>query len=154
MEDSSSEETEKDQEPPTILQTRKSDLSILNLPPAAYPSSTIPKSATEKAPENMYFLDNFKGSSRLGAKNCMYCILMVGKYHDVRYLKYRLWGPFHHAYHARPFDGSPLKLGVIVYYVPKRTMRVIARRATMLAGDRSRDESEARLDLRALSRVS
>ena len=26
----------------------------------------------------------------------------------------------------------------IVYYVPRRTMRVIARRATMLAGDRSR----------------
>ena len=27
---------------------------------------------------------------------------------------------------------------VIVYYVPRRTMRIIARRATMLAGDRSR----------------
>ena len=26
----------------------------------------------------------------------------------------------------------------IVYYVPRRTMRIIARRATMLAGDRSR----------------
>ena len=28
--------------------------------------------------------------------------------------------------------------GRIVYYVPRRAMRVIARRATMLAGDRSR----------------
>ena len=42
----------------------------------------------------------------------------------------------------------------LVYYVPWRTMRVIARRATMLAGDRSRDEAEVRSVLRALSRVS
>ena len=33
-------------------------------------------------------------------------------------------------------------------------MTVIARRATMLAGDRSREEAEARSVLRALSRVS
>ena len=32
---------------------------------------------------------------------------------------------------------------VIVYYVPRRTMRVIARRATMLAGDRSQGVVEA-----------
>ena len=49
---------------------------------------------------------------------------------------------------------------LIVYYVPRRIMRVIMRRATMLAGDRSqgvaeakprqsRDESEARSFLRA-----
>ena len=45
-----------------------------------------------------------------------------------------------------------LNYQVIVYYVPRRTMRVIACRATMLAGDRSqgvieaysRDEAEAR----------
>ena len=42
----------------------------------------------------------------------------------------------------------------IVYYVPRRTMRVIARRATTLAGDGSRDKAEARSVLRALSRVS
>ena len=32
---------------------------------------------------------------------------------------------------------------VIVYYVPRRIMRVIKRRATMLAGDRSQDVIEA-----------
>ena len=37
---------------------------------------------------------------------------------------------------------------IIVYYVPGGTMRVLARRATMLAGDRSRDGSEARSVLR------
>ena len=31
----------------------------------------------------------------------------------------------------------------IVYYVPRRTMRIIARRATMLAGDRSQGVVEA-----------
>ena len=50
-EDSSSEETERDQEPPPVLRKRKSVLSSLNLPPAAYPSSTVPKSAPTKAPE-------------------------------------------------------------------------------------------------------
>ena len=30
------------------------------------------------------------------------------------------------------------RLDTIVYYVPRRTMRIIERRATMLAGDRSR----------------
>ena len=34
--------------------------------------------------------------------------------------------------------------GEIVYYVPRRIMRVITRWATMLAGDRSRDDAEAR----------
>ena len=47
-EDRSSEETEKDQEPPPILRKRKSVLPSLNLPPAAYPSSTTPKSAPAK----------------------------------------------------------------------------------------------------------
>ena len=51
-EDSSSEETERDQEPPPILRKRKSVLSSLKLPPAAYPSSTILKSAPAKAPED------------------------------------------------------------------------------------------------------
>ena len=37
----------------------------------------------------------------------------------------------------------------IVYYVPRRIIRVITRRATMLAGDRSRDKAEARSVLRA-----
>ena len=48
---------------------------------------------------------------------------------------------------------------IIVYYVPRRIMRVITRRATMLAGDRSqgvveakprqsRDEAKARSVLR------
>ena len=41
----------------------------------------------------------------------------------------------------------------ILYYVPRCTMRVIARRATMLAGDRIRDESEARSVLRDISRL-
>ena len=45
------EETERDQEPPPILRKRKSVLPSLNLPPAAYPSSRIPKSAPAKAPE-------------------------------------------------------------------------------------------------------
>ena len=53
----------------------------------------------------MYFLDYLKGSSRLEAKNCMYRILMAGKYHNVGYFKYWLYGPFHNAYHARPFIG-------------------------------------------------
>ena len=43
---------------------------------------------------------------------------------------------------------------VIVYYVPRRTMRVIALRVTMLAGDRSQVVVEVRSVLRALSRVS
>ena len=30
----------------------------------------------------------------------MYRILMAEKYHDVRYFKYGLRGPFHYAYHA------------------------------------------------------
>ena len=51
----------------------------------------------------MYFLDYLKDSSRLEAKNRMYLILMAGKYHKVGYFKYWLWGPFHNAYHARPF---------------------------------------------------
>ena len=42
----------------------------------------------------------------------------------------------------------------IVYYVPRHTMRVIAWRATMFAGDRSQGVVEARAVLRALSRVS
>ena len=42
----------------------------------------------------------------------------------------------------------------IVYYVPRRIMRFITRRATMLAGDRSRDKANARSVLQALSRVS
>ena len=42
-----------------------------------------------------YFLDYLKDSSRLEAKNCMYRILMAGKYHNVGYFKYWLWGPFH-----------------------------------------------------------
>ena len=50
-EDSSSEEAERGQEPPPILRKRKSVLPSLNLPPAAYPSSTILKSAPSKAPE-------------------------------------------------------------------------------------------------------
>ena len=50
-EDSSSEETERDQEPPPILRKRKSVLPSFNLPPAAYPSSRIPKSAPAKAAE-------------------------------------------------------------------------------------------------------
>ena len=37
---------------------------------------------------------------------------------------------------------------LIVYYVPRRIMRVITRRATMLA-DRSRDKAEAQSVLRA-----
>ena len=52
----------------------------------------------------MYFLDYLKDSSRLEAKNCIYRILMAGKYHNVGYFKYWLWGPFHNAYHARPFQ--------------------------------------------------
>ena len=51
----------------------------------------------------MYFLDYLKDSSRLEAKNCMYRILMAGKYHNVGYFKYWLWGPFHNVYQARPF---------------------------------------------------
>ena len=40
---------------------------------------------------------------------------------------------------SETFDSSFLrKVTAIVYYVPRRTMRVIARRATMLAGDQSR----------------
>ena len=35
-------------------------------------------------------------------------------------------------------------LRTIVYYVSRRTMRVIARRGTMLAGDRSRDQAETK----------
>ena len=50
-----------------------------------------------------YFFDFLKQSSRSGAKNCMYRILMAGQYHDIRDFKYWLWGPFHYAYHARPF---------------------------------------------------
>ena len=38
-------------EPPPILRKRKSVLPSLKLPPAAYPSSTILKSAPAKAPE-------------------------------------------------------------------------------------------------------
>ena len=52
----------------------------------------------------MYFLDYLRDSSRLEAKNCMYRILMAGKYHNVGYFKYWLWGPFHNAYHSRPFN--------------------------------------------------
>ena len=51
----------------------------------------------------MYFLDYLKDSSRLEAENCMYRILMAGKYDNVGYFKYWLWGPFHNSYHARPF---------------------------------------------------
>ena len=36
-----------------------------------------------------------------------------------------------------------MKIAELVYYVPRRIMRVITRRATMLAGNRSRDEAEA-----------
>ena len=50
-EEDSSEEIERDQEPPPILRKRKSVLPSLNFTPAAYPSSTIPKSAPAKVPE-------------------------------------------------------------------------------------------------------
>ena len=52
------------------------------------------------------------------------------------------------------FKPFPIVLRLIVYYVPRRIMRVITRRATILAGDRSRDKAEARSVLRALWRVS
>ena len=39
---------------------------------------------------------------------------------------------------------------VIVYYVPRRIMRVITRRATMLAGDRSQGIVEVMMKTRAL----
>ena len=52
----------------------------------------------------MYFLYYLKDSLRLEAKNCMYLILMAGKYHNVGYFKYWLWRPFHNACHARPFE--------------------------------------------------
>ena len=38
-------------EPPPILENRKSVLPSLNIPPAAYPISTIPKSAPENVPQ-------------------------------------------------------------------------------------------------------
>ena len=41
----------------------------------------------------------------------MYRILMAGKYHNVCYFKYWLWGPFHNAYHASPLlalDEAPI----------------------------------------------
>ena len=40
-------------------------------------------------------------------------------------------------------------INIIVYYVPRRIMRVITRRVTMLAGDQSQDKVEARSVLRA-----
>ena len=63
----------------------------------------------------MYFLDYLKDSSRLKAKNFMYRILMAGKYHNVGYFKYGLWGPFHNAYHARPFPRLFLHENVAVH---------------------------------------
>ena len=45
------EETETDQEPPLFLRKRKIVLPSLNLPPAAYPPSTISKNAPAKTPE-------------------------------------------------------------------------------------------------------
>ena len=53
----------------------------------------------------MYFLDYLMDSSRLEAKNYIYRIFMSGKYHNIGYFKYWLWGPFHNAYHTRPFAG-------------------------------------------------
>ena len=50
-EDSSSDDTEKDLEPSPILRKRKSSLPSLDLPPAAYPPSTIPKSAPANVPQ-------------------------------------------------------------------------------------------------------
>ena len=47
------------------------------------------------------------------------------------------------------WGGFSGKIYTIVYYVSRRIMRVITRRATMLAGDRRRDEAEARPVLRA-----
>ena len=41
------------------------------------------------------------------------------------------------------------RLSIIVYYVPRRIMRVITQRATMLTGDRSQGVVEARSVLRA-----
>ena len=49
--DRSSEETERGQEPLPLLRKRKSVLPSLNLSPAPYLLSTIPKSAPAKAPE-------------------------------------------------------------------------------------------------------
>ena len=40
--------------------------------------------------------------------------------------------------------GIKHKLSIIVYYVPRRAMRVIARRVTMLAGDRSQGVAETK----------
>ena len=42
-----------------------------------------------------------------------------------------------------------MALNIIVYYVPRRIMKVITRRATMLAGDRTQGIAEARSVLRA-----
>ena len=66
----------------------------------------------------MYFLDYLKDSSRLEAKNCMYRILMAGKYHNVGYFKYWLWRPFNNAYHARPLKSKMnwLTREAILYY--------------------------------------
>ena len=44
-----------------------------------------------------------------------------------------------HSFHLLIHDEN-----AIVYYVPRRTMRVIARRATMLAGDRSQGVAETK----------
>ena len=49
---------------------------------------------------------------------------------------------------VRNFE-KPLRARRIVYYEPRRIMRVITRRATMLAGDRSQGIAEARSVLRA-----
>ena len=49
-----------------------------------------------------------------------------------------------HAQHALREQLTHLQRFVIVYYVPRRIMRVITRRATMLAGDRSQGVAEAK----------
>ena len=66
------------------------------------------------------------GSSRLGIDLCKFCYDLIVSYKN---------------FEARFLKTTFFKLAcriTLVYYVPRRTMRVIAWRATMLAGDRSR----------------
>ena len=52
---------------------------------------------------------------------------------------------FEREQHANNFEYlKNVVFKVIVYYVPRRIMRVITRRATMLAGNRSRDKAKTK----------
>ena len=77
--------------------------------------------------------------------NCFYSELLKKKFSRVRNLKKLYLEIFKYHIEKKRVEYFRSKMEKIVYYVPRRTMRVIAWRATMLAGEWSQGVIEAQV---------